>query len=62
MTLYQIPSSHVDWSNNMATRGWGYFALYGYSENLKNLFWKFQAVFQIILLEMYFKWPTIRFL
>ena len=50
MTLYQIPSSHVDWSKNMATRGWGYFAFYGYSENLKNLLLqKCQADFQIIL-------------
>ena len=23
MTLYQIPSSHVDWSKNLATRGRG---------------------------------------
>ena len=29
MTLYQIPSSHDDWSKNMATIGWGYFAVYG---------------------------------
>ena len=29
--------------------GWGYFALYGYSENLKNLLRKCQADFQIIL-------------
>ena len=35
-TLYQIPLSHVDWSKNMAARGRGYFALYDYSENLKN--------------------------
>ena len=37
VTLYQIPSIHVDWSKIMATRGWGCFALYGYSENSKNL-------------------------
>ena len=29
MTLYQIPSSHVDWLKNIASRGRGYFALYG---------------------------------
>ena len=50
MILYQIPSSHVDWSKNMAAKGHGYFALYGYRENLKNLlFRKCQANFQIIL-------------
>ena len=50
MTLYQIPSSHVDWSKNMAAMGAGYFALYGYRENLKNLLLrKCQADFQIIL-------------
>ena len=50
VTLYQIPSSHVDWSKTMDARGRGYFALYGYSENLKNLLLrKFLANFQIIL-------------
>ena len=33
----------------MAARVRGYFALYGYSENLKNLLRKFRADFQIIL-------------
>ena len=48
MTLYQIPSGHVD--KNMAARGQGYFASYGYSENLeKLLLQKCQADFQIIL-------------
>ena len=37
MTIFQIPSSHVDWLKNMAARGWGCFSLYGYSENLKYL-------------------------
>ena len=37
MSLYHIPSSHVDWSKNMASRGRGYFALQGYSENLRSL-------------------------
>ena len=51
MTLYQIPSSHVDWSKNMAARGaGGYFTFYGYSESLKNLLLqKCWADFQIIL-------------
>ena len=50
MTLYQIPSSHVDWSKSMAASRQGYFALYGYSENLKYpLLRKCQADFQIIL-------------
>ena len=36
MTLYQIPSSHVDWSENMVTWGrGGCFALH--SENFYNL-------------------------
>ena len=50
ITLYQIPSSHVDLSKNMAVRGRGYFALYGYSENFKNLLLrKCMADFQIIV-------------
>ena len=50
VTLYQIPSSHVDWLNNMAARGRGYFALYDHSENLKNLLLrKCFADIQIIL-------------
>ena len=47
----------------MASRGRGYFALYGYIENLKNLFLqKCQADFQIILKKCFFAWPSIRFL
>ena len=38
MTLYQIPSSQFDWSKDIVTRGRGYFALYGYSNNLKKSF------------------------
>ena len=34
MALFQIPSSHVDWLQNMAARGQGCFALYGYSETV----------------------------
>ena len=50
LRLTQIPSSHVDLSKNMATKGRGYFALYGLIENLKNLlFLKCLADFQIIL-------------
>ena len=37
VTLYQIPSSHVDWSNTMAAKGLCYFALYGYGENLNQI-------------------------
>ena len=37
ITLYQIPSSHVDWWQNMAAMVRDYVALYGNSENLKNL-------------------------
>ena len=51
MTLNQIPSSHVDWSKNMATRGRGvlpYMAID--SENLKNLLLlNYLADFQIFL-------------
>ena len=36
VTLYQIPSIHVDWSKNMTDRGLGFLALYGYSGNLNN--------------------------
>ena len=51
MNLYQIPSSHFDWSKIMATRGRDYFAVYGYSENLTNLLpRKCLASFQIISL------------
>ena len=51
MTLYQIPSSHVDWSKNMAARGWGY------SENLKNLLLqKCQTILQKICRNV--PWPT----
>ena len=35
VTFYQIPSSHVVWLKDLAARGQGCFALYGYSENLK---------------------------
>ena len=51
-------------SKNMATRGGrGYFAFYGYSENLKNLLLqKCPADFQIIFVEMFLAWPSIRFL
>ena len=38
MTLYQIPTSRVDWSKNMAPRGRGYFALYGYNDKLRETF------------------------
>ena len=37
MTLHQDCSSHLDSSNNMATRGRGLFSLYIYIENFKNL-------------------------
>ena len=36
--LYQDCSSHLDSSENMATRGQGLFSLYIYIENFKNLF------------------------
>ena len=37
----------VDWPKNMAARGRGYFAVYGYSENFKNLLLrKYEAHFQ----------------
>ena len=50
VTLYQIPTSHVDWLKNVAARERGYFAIYGFSENLKNLLLrKCRAYFQIIL-------------
>ena len=47
LTLYQIPSSHVDWSKNMAARGWGLFALYGYSGNLKKILLKKHFSFDV---------------
>ena len=37
VTLYQDCSSHLDFSKNMAARGWGSFSLYIYIKNLKNL-------------------------
>ena len=50
MTLFQIPSSQVDWSKSMAAMGAVLFALNGYSENLKNLLLqKSRADFQIIM-------------
>ena len=37
MILYQDCSGHLDSSKNMATRGQGFFSLYIYIENIKNL-------------------------
>ena len=61
-TLYQIPSSSIDCMNTMASRGWDYFAIYDYRENLKNLLLrKCQADYQILFLEMFPGWLSIRF-
>ena len=35
-TLDQNPLSRVDSLKTMAARGWGFFALYGYSENFSS--------------------------
>ena len=42
--------------------GRGYFALYGYSENLKSSPPKLSGWFSNNFVEMFLKWPTIRFL
>ena len=50
VNFYQIDSSRVDWLKNLAVGVWGCFALYGYSENFKNLLLqKYLANSQIIL-------------
>ena len=48
VTLYQIPLSHVDWSNNMAAWWRDCFALYDYGAHFKILLLKYQPYFQII--------------
>ena len=61
ITLYQIPSSHVDWSKNMAAYIGG---------GLLWLKWKLKKSsptkvsdrFSNNLIEMFQRWPTIRFL
>ena len=62
MTFYQIPSIHVDWSKNMAVKGRDYFALHGYSENLKIPPPKVSGRFSNNFEEMFLGWPTIGFL
>ena len=50
VTLYQIPSNHVDLSKDMAAKRRNFFALYDYSRNLNNLLLrKCMADFQIIV-------------
>ena len=47
---------------NMAATGRGYFALYGYSENLKNILLKVWGRFSNNFVEILLGWPSIRFL
>ena len=46
---------------NMATRRGGYFALFGYNENFKNLLLKVSGRFSNNFVEMFLKWHSIRF-
>ena len=55
--IFQVSSSQVDWSENMAARGVG-----GYSENFKNLLQKHLADFPNYYLEMFLGRPSFKFL
>ena len=61
MILYQVCSSHLDSSKNMAARGLGLFSLYIYIENFKNLLVRNHSTdYNIILQKCSFDDPLPR--